>query len=140
MKRIILCLSMCSLIATSCEKENDETIKKEDLVGVFVIQAITEKLGNGSETDITSDYLEDCQRDDLHNFRSDGTIVSVDAGVACNPPTQTAVSWELRGNNKIMIEDEDYAIVKWDGTNLHYTNTETVNGQTIVETFKYKKQ
>lgn len=141
MKKIALGLLSVVLLATACKKDdnNNTPITEENLVGSYKVVSIKAKYGSSPEMDITDDFLDPCEKDDIITLKSNKTYVVTDAGVQCDPPTNEEGEWSLQGST-FHFEDIDYTIDKFEGGTLQFSATETYQGQTSKVIFTFKKQ
>lgn len=142
MKTTILSLSLLALLAaTSCKKDKEEMtpLTKESIAGNYILTQATAQSGS-SERDVTEFFLEDCERDDIIQFKTDMTFEVTDNGVQCDPPTEETGPWALPGNNKISIDGDEADVKKWDGKELHFSRSDVVDGQNVTVLFKMRKQ
>jgi hypothetical protein len=142
MKKITLGFCSLLLFAISCKKNDDGSVAvtKENLAGSYKIASITAKFSGLPETDVTDDFLDPCEKDDVSTLKTDGTYVKVDAGVQCNPPADDQGTWSLSGTNTFILDGESFTISKFDGKTLQITGTEDYNGQTTTIKFTMNKQ
>jgi hypothetical protein len=104
----ILRYMMVALIATSlfsCKKDNNKNDNKDcalseaNLGGTYKLGSVKYKASASSpEIDATS-MVDACSLDDLETFKSDHSLVYVDAGVKCDPPGDGTDTWALSGNS-----------------------------------------
>lgn len=123
-------LTICSflLLVSSCKKDDNDdpsAITKENLSGSYVFVSAKGKVGL-IEQDITNNetFIPACIKDDVITLRPNLTFSSQDAGVACNqngifPDSGT---WSLPNTNTIVLEDETFTILSFDGRNLQLGN------------------
>lgn len=138
MKKVILSLSVITLLATSCKKEKDEqtsvTPTKENLTGSYMLSKITAKYGSSEEQPVTEQLYQACERDDIYKLNADLTYQVVDAGAKCD--TDHSDTWSLTNASTIIIDDVTYTIRKFDGKALELVMD--LNGATMIE--YYTKQ
>lgn len=133
MKKLLLAFTTLSmLLLSSCDKDDDEdeneepSVTVESLAGNYKLTGIWVKLNSlPSEVEVTNDRLEDCEKDDIYNLKSDFTYAYLDAGTKCSPPGDGSGTWALPGNNVIHIDGTPFNVVKWDGTELHISQSGT---------------
>jgi hypothetical protein len=142
-------LTICSflLLISSCKKDDDDSnnpsaITKENLSGSYVLVSATGKI-NGLDIDLT-DYesvLPACQKDDILTLKTDNTFQSTDAGTKCSPDGSEEGTWSLPNSSTIIIKDQTFNILSFDGSNLKvgYKQSVPVLGQVDV-TATFKKQ
>ena len=96
----LIALSAATL--TACKKDKDETmtVSAENLVGTYTLTAIKEKIGDDDEVNTTSDYIEDCQKDDEIILKSNMTYTYNDAGTECEPSKDDSGDWEFDADTK----------------------------------------
>jgi hypothetical protein len=125
MKKLILSLCVMSLLAGSCNKDDDKpstiTPTVQNLSASYKISKIA-FISGSTETPVPNSIFEECRRDDLHKLNLNLTFELVDAGVQCNPSGSKTGSWSLSGN-AIVIDGFNGTIRKFDGTNLEVTGS-----------------
>ena len=134
---------LLSSIFTSCKKDDDNNDRsartKENLSGSYVLVSAIAKSGT-LELDITNNenFLPSCTKDDVITLNSDNSFVSTDAGVKCTPDGSYSGTWSLPNTNTIILDDETFTILDFDGTNLKLSyKADTPLGQAdIISTFK----
>ena len=112
-------LTIISLGFVGCSKDDDKPkneITVANIAGTYKLTALEWKLPNGETEDVYA-QLEDCNRDDLVQLKTDMTILFNDAGVVCDPPGDVSGSWELHGNH-IVLGPVEGTITKFDGKTL----------------------
>jgi hypothetical protein len=85
MKKIsILALGVVALMA-SCKKSDSNPSCEVSVAGIAGNYKISkvELVAAGISSDITSQSLDACQRDDIYQLKSDKTVVYQDAGTTC---------------------------------------------------------
>ena len=79
-----LIISLAGL--SSCKKDKDQpAISIESISGSYKIAAWTYQYAQLPEEDLIQ-YMEDCEKDDILNFKDDKSFTNTDAGVQCTPP------------------------------------------------------
>lgn len=115
--RSLFLLFLCSAAFTACKKDKDESVAltKENLAGTYKLTASTI---NGADV---MAQMDDCEKDDLFKFNTDGTYENVDAGAQCG--TDDGGTWTLPGNNTISFDGDARTVEKFDGKTLimYYT-------------------
>jgi hypothetical protein len=138
MKRVVVALSALLFITVSCKKD-DNNISKENLVGIYTLVSVTAKYGTSPEVDITDDWIEPCQQDDVTTLKADDTYAVVDAGVQCDPPSDDVGTWSVSGNS-FTLDGETFVISSFSGNTLVLSVTETSGGQTATLKMTLRKQ
>jgi hypothetical protein len=138
MKRVVVALSALLFITVSCIKD-DNNISKENLVGSYTLVSVTAKYGTSPEVDITDDWIEPCQQDDVTTLKADDTYAVVDAGVQCDPPSDDVGTWSVSGNS-FTLDGETFVISSFSGNTLVLSVTETSGGQTATLKMTLRKQ
>ena len=129
------------MLSFGCKKTKDEAVSptKENLAGTYKLLSIKVKTSGAAEEDVTDDYLETCQKDDLYKLNTDLTYLYVDAGTTCDPEGDYQDVWQLAGN-VISFDGWNFTIQKFDGKNLVGSETITQQGITVVITGSFQKQ
>lgn len=121
-------------LVSACKKDDDEgcAINTETIAGTYTLQSLTV-----SGIDARDLFFEDCEQDNEIVLNANGTYQSVDAGVACNPPSNASGNWNLSGNLfSIDLFPETLTLEDFDCTNLR--GSATYMGQEIKVTFRKK--
>lgn len=104
MKKIILyAFVLASVLPFGCSKKDDPAPSRTVLLTskTWKLKSVTL---NGQ--DFTSSYYdEDCQKDDLFNFKTDGKYTYTDAGVKCSPVGDDSGTWSFGANEATLIMD-----------------------------------
>ena len=149
MKKLLLTFTTLSLLLlASCDKDDDDkneepSVTVESLSGNYKLTAIWVKPDAlPSEIDATDRFLAPCVKDDIYNLKTDFTYAYIDAGTKCDPPGDDNGTWALPGNNVIHIDGDPYNVVKWDGSNLHISQsgTDPDTGQTGTVRLEFTRQ
>lgn len=87
----------------SCKKEksNDQpacAVNVANISGAYKLTALQYKASATSAPVDYYAYTEDCEKDDILTFKSDGTYDYNDAGTACTPVNNDHGTWQLNGN------------------------------------------
>jgi len=125
------------LAFTACDKKGDDTAPPDvtptqtNLVGTYK----PVKVLSTQNADITSEWLENCEKDNLFRLNADMTYVVEDNGVQCATSRFTSGDWSLTNSTTIVLDDEIGTIVRYNGTNLDiksfYTGQEMVTIQFV---------
>ena len=141
-KSLPLALLIISLATfSSCKKDKDDApaISIQTISGSYKMSAWTYQEGQLPPEDIIQ-YMDDCEKDDILNFKTDKTFTNTDAGVQCVPPGSYAGDWDLPSTTKIILDGEEHTIDSFDGTTLKVSQSETVGGVTEVYRMTLNKQ
>src|SRR6185437_4864251 len=130
-----------ALIATSlfsCKKDNSNkscSLSEASLVGTYKIGAVKYKASASSpEVDATS-MSDACSLDDLQTYKSDHTLVYVDAGVKCDPPGDGTSTWSLSGNT-LTAGTQSGTITSFDCSGFTITQSDFMpSGDSFIVTF-----
>ncbi len=103
--------------------------------------------GNATITDwYASSYFPQCQKDNLINFKTNGTCIEDESTVVCSGSAQsTPGTWLWNTNETILTITQGTVVssinvITNDGATLKGTVTETANGTNYVFTYTYAKQ
>jgi len=123
MKRIFLAFAVCSTVI-SCKKSSVApdacSVNTTTIAGTYSVTAIKYKsASNALETDQMAS-MENCQKDDTYELKTDGTVVISEAGNNCGlPPSPgTANSWSLNSSNTILVMGTNLNIVSFNCSQL----------------------
>jgi hypothetical protein len=150
MKRItgFALISIFIIIVSSCSKsDSSPAASRTQLIAKKWKQ--TDLLASQSGTPAVSIYnsfFEACQRDNIWEFKADGTYIVVEGATKCNagdPDTVTTGTWQLTDNdNKIIIDDagqpaQTLSIVELTSTSFKISGTQTINGAVVTATIVF---
>jgi hypothetical protein len=97
MKKItILALGAVALMA-SCKKSSDSSsceVSVTAIAGSYKISKI-EVVTAGIASDVTSTFLDACERDDIYTLKADKTVSYQDAGTVCSSNGTGTGSWDI---------------------------------------------
>jgi uncharacterized lipoprotein NlpE involved in copper resistance len=133
MKKLILYLMVVlfGLSLFSCKK--DEKTAKENLIGKWMMTAMTISPAINGVTDMFS-TTDACGKDDLTIFNADGTVTNDEGVVKCNasdPQTSSGGTWVLSADGKTLT------MTSTNGTQVitivTLTSTSFVGKMTMVE-------
>ena len=127
MKKAILVISSAMLIFSSCKK-SDSASCNTDVASISGSYKITGAKYKSSSSSPEIDYLsllfsDDCERDNVTTLKSDGTYITVDAGLVCSPSSGSSGTWSLSGNT-ITIDSDASTVESFNCTNLVVSNTD----------------
>ena len=134
MKKVLFgLLSLTLLIGTSCKKSKDApAFTKENVIGNYMLTKVVFS-ANGQEQDITSSYVDDCEKDDIVTLKIDGTYESDDARQSCTG--DYTGTWAIPAANKFDMDGEVFDVSSWDGTTMGISqawNFGGMNGSVII--------
>lgn len=117
MKKVLFgLLSLTLIVGTSCKKSKDApALTKENVAGQWMLDKVTFKYAS-TEQDITSAWVDDCQKDDIVTLKVDFTYDSHDAGVECTG--DYSGTWGLPAAQKFELDGDQYDVSTWDGSTL----------------------
>ena len=139
MKKVLFgLLSLTLIVATSCKKSKDApALTKENLAGQWGLDKVTFKYAS-SEQDVTSAWVDDCEKDDIVTLKVDFTYDSHDAGVECTG--DYSGTWGLPAAQKFELDGDQYDVTTWDGSTLGISQAYDFGGNngTIIMYMKKK--
>jgi hypothetical protein len=103
----------------ACKKSDNKNSARtvENLSGTYNLTALSIDLGSIDFN--LYDTLPACQKDNVILLNANGTAQFVDAGVACEPPSDSADVWHLSPNNDSLYLGSNSTFIKtWDGKSL----------------------
>jgi hypothetical protein len=141
MKQTLLSFFAIAILAlTSCDKKDDDTPPPSppdvtptqiNLVGTYK----PVKVVSMQNADISSEWLQNCEKDNLFKLNADLSYVVVDGGVQCATSRFTSGEWSLVNSTTIVLDDEVGTIKRFNGINLditsYYTGTQMVTIQFV---------
>ena len=136
---VLLILSLASL--SSCKKDKDESvaITIQTISGAYKLVALTTQINNMPEEDGMQN-MEDCQKDDIINFRTDKTYTYTDAGLQCAVPGNDSGNWDLPNTTTFVLAGVSWVLEAFDGRTLKISNTSSFGGDTEVHRVTLRKQ
>lgn len=111
----ILLFTIAVAIGISCKKDDDKktaacTTDVASISGPYKITAYTYKQTPTSpEEDMLATFFDDCERDDVFSFNSNGNYAVADVGVVCSPSGGYSGTWSLSGNS-MNVDGDIYTI------------------------------
>lgn len=138
------------VIVSSCSKDEKETVSKAQLIARNwkQIDLLASQAGL-PPVSIFDTFFEPCNKDDIWQFKSDGTYIVVEGATKCSPTDPDTVSsgtWQLTdGETKIIIDDasepaQTLNIVELTASSLKLSGTETINGAAVTATIVFAAQ
>jgi Lipocalin-like domain len=139
------------IIISSCSKDDDDQ-------GATRAQLIAR---NWKQTDLLAaqaglppvsifdTFFEPCNKDDIWQFKSDGTYTVVEGASKCSstdPDTISTGTWQLTdGDTKIIVDDasepaQTLNIVELNTTTFKLSGTETINNTVVTATIVFTAQ
>lgn len=139
MKKVLFGLLSLALISTTaCKKSKDApAFTKENVAGAYKLDKVTFKYG-GSEQDITSAWVDDCEKDDIITLNVDLTYNSQDAGVECTG--DYSGTWAIPADKKFQLDTETFDVTTWDGSYVGFSQSYDFGGQNGTVIMYMKKQ
>ena len=124
MKRALMVMAASSSILFACKKEKDNTpgcpVTMENLSGAYKLTALQYKAtANATPADYLA-YMDDCEKDNILNLKSDGTYKEDDAGTACDTDEADQGTWQLHGNTLTSDGKLNGTIASWDCKTMVY--------------------
>jgi len=108
----------------ACKKEKDNTpgcpVTMENLSGAYKLTALQYKASaNAAPADYLA-YMDDCEKDNILNLKSDGTYKEDDAGTVCDTDEADQGTWQLHGNTLTSDGKLNGTIASWDCKTIVY--------------------
>ncbi len=130
-------LAIVILAFASCDKKDDDTPPPAPDVTPTQINLVGTykpvKVVNIQNADITSEWLENCEKENLFKLNADLTYIVVDAGTQCATSRFTSGNWSRTNSTTIILDYEVGTIKRFNGINLditfYYTGPKMVNIQ-----------
>jgi hypothetical protein len=141
MKKLLFALSAFALVATACNKDDEDPaeVTTENIAGTYKFVSLKLRSGNGPDVDITS-QMDACEIDDTQTFNTNGTYNYADAGTQCSPAGDYSGTWSLQNTTTIIMDGDSYTIKSFDGDKLEISYSETDQGVTYTSTVMLDKQ
>lgn len=122
---ITLAATMLAFTFIACKKSgssSNSSITVENLAGTYGLKALSWKYG--SITINLYDSLDACEKDNLIKLNTDKTVNYIDAGIACDPPSDDNGTWDLKGDSINFSDNFTSAkIESFDGKTLVLSGT-----------------
>jgi len=113
MKKTMLSI-LTLIILFSCKDKKDDkvcTTSVESISGSYKITSMSYKENvSAVATEVFSTWVEECDRDNVLTFNTNGSYHTADAGTTCSPSSDDDGTWSLSGNT--MVTDGDPAIIE----------------------------
>jgi len=108
----------------ACKKEKDNTpgcpVTMENLSGAYKLTALQYKASaNAAPADYLA-YMDDCEKDNILNLKSDGTYKEDDAGTVCDTDEADQGTWQIHGNTLTSDGKLNGTIASWDCKTMVY--------------------
>ena len=108
----------------ACKKEKDNTpgcpVTMENLSGAYKLTALQYKASaNAAPADYLA-YMDDCEKDNILNLKSDGTYKEDDTGIVCDTDEADQGTWQLHGNTLTSDGKLNGTIASWDCKTMVY--------------------
>jgi hypothetical protein len=102
MKKYLFFTTVSILTLLSCSKPDkfECEVNVASIAGTYKLVSLTYVSG-GQEADVFKDF-DDCEKDNLFIFNSDGTYKYTDAGLSCNSNEDINSTWSLQGKSLIV--------------------------------------
>lgn len=120
MKTPILLMTSLLFILTSCEKDKDKVVDKEDILvsGAWQITALTVDPAIdwfGTEVNNVYAQLPPCVKDNLTVFKSNGTVNYDEGASKCDPnePQTTSGTWAFNLDKTVISMTQDGETESW---------------------------
>jgi hypothetical protein len=101
---VYLMVIMVGVVMFGCKKDST-TISKDDIIGKWMMTAMTVSPAMDGVTDIFSTW-DACEKDDLTIFSADGTVINDAGATKCDPTDQQTSNpgtWSFSSDNKILV-------------------------------------
>ncbi len=114
------------LAFASCDKKDEDTPPPAPDVTPTQINLVGTykpvKVVSMQNADITSEWLENCEKVNLFELNADLKYKVVDAGTECATSRFTSVNWSLTNSTTIVLDYEAGTIKRFNGINLDITS------------------
>jgi hypothetical protein len=149
----ILFIVLILAVGISCNKDESTVplpVSRAQLLARSWIQTdLLASLPGGPPQSVFTTVLEACERDNIWNFKSDGTYTVTEGATKCNaadPDTATSGTWQLtESDTKIIIDDinevpQTFTITELTSSSLKITGTTIVQGSSVTGTAIFSPQ
>jgi hypothetical protein len=146
----LLALTFFILISSCGKDDDDQGVSKAQLIARNWIQTDLLAAQAGlPPVSIFDTFFEPCNKDDIWQFKADGTYIVVEGASKCSssdPDTVTSGTWQLTDNDtKIMVDDasepaQTLNIVELTNTSFKLSGTEAINGTVVTATIVFTAQ
>ncbi|MEZ4793163.1 MAG: lipocalin family protein [Gelidibacter sp.] len=137
MKKIILLLSVCTLMLTSCNKDDDNSSSQDLLIGTWKFYKYFE---NNIEIP-----LEACENEQTLGINANGTYTFTDyieVGNTCEIDEALTGTWRNAGNGVYVLDEETDAFtlsITFEGNTFFYTITYNNGTENVTDKYVYKR-
>jgi hypothetical protein len=122
----LLFIFVIALTIPSCSKDEDTKSSKE------ILTSKSWKMSSSKQNGV--EVIEDCTKDDIITFATDGTFTTTVGSITCyNGETDYSGIWTLSGDGKTLTIDEYPASVSISENKITVTSTDGTD--TVVMTF-----
>jgi hypothetical protein len=138
----LLTLSFSYLLFIACNKDESGTptctTTAATNAGTYkTTAAVYKETSSGDEQDVYDLLLNDCEKDDLMNLKTNSTYEITEGAITCTPPNAPiSGSWSISGSN-LVLEGESNTIKSFDcKTLVLILNDYDVAGDQLIVTFQ----
>lgn len=147
-----LALLTLFILFASCSKDDSKSTPASKSVLIARNWKQTDLLAAQAgtpEVSVFNTFFEPCNKDDIWQFKADGTYTVVEGATKCSPADPNVITtgtWQLTDNeNKIIIDDasepaETLTIKELTATSFKISGTQVSNGTTFTATIVFTAQ
>jgi hypothetical protein len=95
-----------AIIFISCKKDDSDTLTPEKMLTSKSWKLTSVKMGG-------TDFLQDCNKDDITTFSIDGTILVTAGSVTCSGETNQSGTWRLEDDGKTIVISINYSFASY---------------------------
>lgn len=140
------------ILFSACSKDDNKTAPTSKSALIARNWKQTDLLAGqagSAEVSVFNTFFEACNKDDIWQFKADGTYTVVEGPTKCSPTDPDVVTtgtWQLTDNeNKIIIDDanepaETLTIKELTSTSFKISGTQVSNGTTFTATVVFTGQ
>jgi hypothetical protein len=128
MKKTTLII-MSAVLLFSCKKDSDEpqacTANTTSILGSYKITSMLYRANaSATETDVFTIWFDECKRDNVLTFLTNGVYQEEDSGIECSPAGDENGTWALSGNT-MTIDGDLTSLESFDCKTLVLVNNDT---------------
>ena len=128
---------LLAFVLAACSKKDEPASKASLLTRKWKQTDLLVSQAGTAPVSVYNTLVEDCSKDDIWEFKADGSFTVVEGATKCDPSDPVLIStgtWQLIENEtKLVIDDisepaQTLTINELTGSTLRATGTEVVNG------------
>ncbi|RYG05797.1 MAG: DUF5004 domain-containing protein [Chitinophagaceae bacterium] len=135
-----------SLVLFSCKKDKEQT-RKEKIVGKWQMTAMTETPaqsdldGDGTNDSDFYHFFEECEKQFIYEFQSDGTYIEDRSSCSQDPNDQSMSTWSMNEEQTVLsVYGQVFDIEEIGSATMSFTINTDLNGVNVKQTSVFTKK